>query len=367
MKILLIAGHNWPIPTPVHTGDIVILDLATALDQLGHDVQLIAPEGTEQRGCVELLPIKASEGRGNPPAHECDADTIRRYTRQLRTADVVHDFSATKQAANYRLDLGLPHMSTLMGGPWIVPTPPSNVVAWSVSHRERVLRGATDYEGTATPELGGKPGMSLKDARVVPGGVDTDWYRPGDGNKGDWLLWLGRWSEARGYALAIEFARATGAKLMVAGEHPDHCRWQTERNCALDARRLADGASNITFEYLPKPYREHQRQKRELYQMARAYLFLPQFHEPFGLSQAEALACGTPVIGTNMGSVPEVLDPSVGLVCDNTVAALTAAESWEWDRQSKECRDYALRMFDRRVMARDYLELYKSVCAGGHW
>ena len=48
MKIAVVATHSFPIPWKTHTGDVVILDLAAGLSKLGHEVMVLAPEGTSR-------------------------------------------------------------------------------------------------------------------------------------------------------------------------------------------------------------------------------------------------------------------------------------------------------------------------------
>lgn len=367
LKITIVASHSFPIPYKIHTGDIVILNLADKLSSMAHEITVIAPKGTIPV-CpnVKILEMKASYGSYPPSSEECEEDAFIKYRDILHQQDIVHDFSVSKRIVEALWKEGKRNVaSTLMGGAWTYRYPPKNLIVWSKSHRDRVLRGATDFEGTETPDLAGHTGRPVAEAHVVHGGVDTDFYTPYYEKK-DYFLWLGRWHSARGYRLAIDLARKTGINLIMSGEHPDNEVFASQRSTALDAVRYADGLKNVTFRYLP-PDPHHHTAKLKLLQEAKGFLMFPKFQEPFGLSQVEALSCGTPVIGTRYGSVPEVIDKGVGIVCNDSIDELTEAVECIGNIDYKECRKRAVESFDSIVMAKNYLQQYQIIIDGNGW
>jgi glycosyltransferase involved in cell wall biosynthesis len=324
---------------------------------------MYAPEGTKAPG--RLLTMPCSFGKYPPSSEVCEQQCFNDHAAALRAEDVVHDFSNTQRIAEILAGEGRPTVSTLLGGAWAHPDPPRNICVWSEAMRQRGLRGATDYEGTPTPEMGGPPQRPIKDAHVVYGGIDTDWYTP-EGAKESWVLWMNRWHPAKGYRQAIELARATGIELVMAGEHPDNERFEYQKHCALEAVQLAKGLSNVRFEWLPADP-DHHTAKRELYRQAKALIYSICFQEPFGLSQVEALACGTPVVATNYGSVPEVVDEGrIVFVC-KTMQELKEAVLQVGAINPKECRRDAVARFSRDVMAQAYLAEYQRVMNGEIW
>jgi glycosyltransferase involved in cell wall biosynthesis len=94
---------------------------------------------------------------------------------------------------------------------------------------------------------------------------------------------------------------------------------------------------------------------------ARALLHLINFDEPFGLSVVEALACGTPVIACNRGSMPELIEDGVtGFLVDSLDAAVDAiGRIGEIDRAA--CRAAVSARFTVDLMADRYLALYRSI------
>jgi glycosyltransferase involved in cell wall biosynthesis len=85
------------------------------------------------------------------------------------------------------------------------------------------------------------------------------------------------------------------------------------------------------------------------------------FNEPFGMSVAEAMLCGTPVIAFNRGSMPELIkDKETGFLVHTIDEAVAAVEELRHiDR--KNCREWSLSKFSSEKMVQDYLELYKKI------
>lgn len=367
MKVAIISTHSFPIGLrgPItKTGDVVIMDLVRSLSELGHEVSFFTPANGFVPNNVTVYPMLCSFGKYPPSSEHCEQDAFNKYRDILLAQDIIHDFSVTKIISENLYKIGYKNIiSTLMGGAWNYEYQPHNLVVWSNAHRDRVLRGATDYENTPTPDLAGPPGKPVKDAKIVYGGIDTLFYTPSYDKK-DFFLWMNRWHPAKGYKIAIELAKQTGIKLVMAGENPKNELFEYQRDCALEAMVLANGYPNIHFEWLP-PDLDHHVAKRELYRQAKALLYTVQFQEPFGLSQVEALSCGTPVIGTNFGSVPEIIKNDInGYVCDNMIQSLYMAIKNVGKIDYQTCRANAIIRFDKFVMAKSYLDEYENVLAG---
>lgn len=377
MKIALIASHAWPIPNAARTGDVWLLDLAKGLASLNHDVTMYAPEGT---AFGNVRPTGCAWGKVDPTPFE--HETRRIYSEHLDCFDIVHDASTSKVVGRRVAVSGLPVCMTLTGGPWRDQLPPVNLCVFSNAQRERVLRGATDYEGSPTPDMGGPPGYPVKDAHVVYAGVDTDFYCPSDYSKEDWALWLNRWHPVKGYELAIRIAKETGTKLVMAGVHPDDTTNDHERKCAMEARELARDVPSIDFRWLPNE--GHDEAKRDLYRRARCLLYPVQFQEPFGLSMVEAMACGTPVVGSRLGSVPELAgwaswkdgirlgDSNICELDADVVNRFAKSVAWAFSETAgpgcaQACRGEAVLNYSRDAMAKRYIAEYERAVGGERW
>jgi glycosyltransferase involved in cell wall biosynthesis len=96
-----------------------------------------------------------------------------------------------------------------------------------------------------------------------------------------------------------------------------------------------------------------------------AALLMPLlWEEPFGIVMAEALACGTPVLGLRRGSLPEIVQHGVnGFVCDS-VAEMVAAVGRLPEIDRHDCRRIAEEKFSDRVIVEAYERLYERVVKG---
>ena len=139
---------------------------------------------------------------------------------------------------------------------------------------------------------------------------------------GDYLLFFGRIHPDKGVAEAIRLARRAGRRLVLAGVIQDQAYYEREIAPYLDDERIRYVGSVGA------------RQRDELLGGAFALVHLIRFDEPFGLSMVEAMACGTPVIATRRGSVPEVVaDGQTGfIVADEQVALDVLAQVPALDR-----------------------------------
>jgi glycosyltransferase involved in cell wall biosynthesis len=181
-------------------------------------------------------------------------------------------------------------------------------------------------------------------------GIDVSSYPLGESRAGH-LAFLGRFTPEKGAARAIDAARRSGRRLVLAGKvdtaDADHF--------TSDIEPLLDGDQ---IRYVGEADAET---KRRLLTGADALLFPIQWDEPFGLVMIEALACGTPVIGLRCASVPEVVDDGVtGFVVDD-VDEMVDAIGRIGDIDRRECRRQAEQRFDAGRMVDDYLRTYATV------
>jgi len=165
----------------------------------------------------------------------------------------------------------------------------------------------------------------------------------------DYLLFFGRIHPDKGTAEAIQVARRTGRPLVIAGLVQDQTYFDREVKPHL-------GRDGIRFVGLVGPA-----ERAQLLGGAAALLHLINFDEPFGLSVAEAMACGTPVIARSRGSMPELIrDGETGfLVSQLAEAADAVMRIGELDRHA--VRAHAEKHFTVDRMVGDYLDLYRRL------
>jgi glycosyltransferase involved in cell wall biosynthesis len=168
---------------------------------------------------------------------------------------------------------------------------------------------------------------------------------------GGYASFLGRMSPEKGPREAILIARAAGVPLRMAAKlrEPAECDY-------FDAEVKPLLSSDI--EYLGELGMED---KLALVGSSFAMLNPLQWAEPFGMVMIEALATGTPVVVTPLGSAPEIIDDGITGYLRSGRKALASAllDAAELDRA--ECRAAACRRFDSDIMVRKHVQLYTSV------
>ena len=191
---------------------------------------------------------------------------------------------------------------------------------------------------------------NLRYAATIHHGIKLEDF-PFQRQSGDELLFFGRIHPDKGAAEAIEAARKAGRKLVMAGIVQDRDYFDSAVAPSIDGRQVR---------YLGPVGGEL---RTRTLGSARALLHLINFDEPFGLSVVEALACGTPVIAFNRGSMPELIDHGVtGFLVDNIDEAVEAIDRiGEIDRAA--CRAAVKDRFTVERMADRYLELYGRLVA----
>jgi len=164
----------------------------------------------------------------------------------------------------------------------------------------------------------------------------------------DYLLYFGRIHHDKGCAEAIQIAKKSSRKLLIAGIIQDENYY----------REKVEPYLNEQIQYIGHAGPE---KRNELLGKASALLHPINFNEPFGMSVAEAMLCGTPVIAFNKGSMPELIQPEKTGFLVNTVDEAVEAVSNLKNIQRTNCRDWASSKFSSEKMVNDYFELYKRI------
>ncbi len=189
---------------------------------------------------------------------------------------------------------------------------------------------------------------SLRYAATIHHGIALEEF-PFDSVGSEDLLFFGRIHPDKGAAEAIETARRSGRRLSMAGIVQDQGYFERQIAPSVDGTRVVyDGPVGGAA-------------RTRMLGSARALLHLINFDEPFGLSVIEAMACGTPVIACNRGSMRELIDHGVtGFLVDDLDGAVEAvAKIGELDRAA--CRAAVAARFTVDHMADRYLALYRSL------
>ena len=185
----------------------------------------------------------------------------------------------------------------------------------------------------------------------VYNGIEIDRFPFVEKPQGDYFAFLGRMSPEKGPLQAIMAAKAANVKLIMAAKVDAVDRRYFEEQI----QPLVDGKQ---IKFIGEV--DHQG-KVELLSNAKALLALIQWEEPFGLFFVESLVCGTPVIATNRGSVPELIKHGeTGFICDNEEKIIQSID--QIDRINRAaCSNYARENFSAAQMTKGYLSAYKKI------
>jgi glycosyltransferase involved in cell wall biosynthesis len=345
VRIAVVVPPWIPVPPDGYGGiEWVASLLVEQLVEHGHDVTLFASGGSRTK--AELISVFDVAPTGRMHENIPDAFHAARAVREIvaradtdRAFDVVHDHSACIFLALAPL-LPAPMVHTVHGA----FTPEMRSLYSAVA-------GRTTFVCISRAQRDDMPELPV--AAVVPNAVDIDGYAFRK-EKEDFLFALGRVCRAKGQDTAIAVAKRTGMPLVIAG-------------------KVDPGQDTEYFEQavLPHVDGEHVRfegevsdeRKRELCARARAMLFPVRWPEPFGLVMIEAMSCGTPVIATPYGAVPEVVTDGVtGFVVGDEDAMVHAVHRID-EIDPAVCRADVEARFSPSAMADAYIRVYENAVA----
>jgi glycosyltransferase involved in cell wall biosynthesis len=293
MHVVVVTNHRLPVKGYGGVQRVVVA-LVRGLAALGHRVTLLAQPGTKVPEAARIVEI-------NPRALR-DVSTLARSLPD--DADVVHAHCPIVPPA------GLAALHTLHANSRPGTPLPVNPVFLSRDHARR-------HDGTTFVYNGLDP-------------ADYVFRR----RKEAWDLFLGQLHSNRGYHWAIEGAKRSGRRLLVAGG------WRPSFGGGVKYVGEVDN-----------------HRKAVLLARARCVWNPAQWDDPFGLVNIEALFAGTPLLGTRRGALPEVVTPDVGALGD-TLDELIALAETIGTRAPEACRARAERHFTHLAMAEGYAAVY---------
>lgn len=333
MRIAMLAPISWRTP-PRHYGpwELVTSLLTEALVARGVDVTLFATTDSMTAGTL---------------AGVCPRPYSEDPTIDAKVWELLHVAHVFERAGEFDLIHNQADFVPL-GFSRLVETPLVTTIHGLSS--ERIVPAYARYQDrvayVAISEADRHPG--LRYAATIHHGIPLDDF-PFDPIGSDDLLFFGRIHPDKGAAEAIEAARRADRRLLMAGIVQDQGYHERSVAPAVDGKRVVyDGAVGGT-------------ERTRMLGAARALLHLINFDEPFGLSVIEAMACGTPVIACNRGSMRELIDHGVtGFLVDSVDEAVEAvARIGEIDRAA--CRAAVAARFTVERMADRYLALYRTL------
>jgi glycosyltransferase involved in cell wall biosynthesis len=334
LRVAVLAPIAWPTPPPGYgPWEQIAFNIADGMRRRGLDVTLFATGNSRFEGRVEsVIPVGCAED----PALNADvfgALHIARLMENAHSFDLIHNNFDWKPMT-YALGSKTPPMLTTVHG---FSTPQILGAYYACAWRSFY---------TSISDSDRDPGLSY--LATTYNGIDPEEFTFKD-QPGEYLVFLGRFHPEKGTHLAIEIAKRTGKQLKIAAIPQDDEYFAREVQPHIDGEQI---------QFLGEVRR---RQRNELLSNALALVHMTTRPERFGLTMVEAMACGTPVLGANMGSVPEIVVNGVtGFVCDTVDDAVEkVALLASIDRH--KCRQRVVAEFSADRMIDRYLAAYAKV------
>ena len=338
MRVAVIAPVWFAVPPTGYGGiELVVSLLADGLVDAGHDVTLFASGGSKTK--AELISPMAEppdpRDLGNPwyDAYHALASYLR-----VSDYDIVHDHSGIAGPTCGALLQGNPPVVHTLHGPWTE----QNRQLYSLLARHLHLVAISDAQRAAN--------LDVPYAGTVHNGIDLSAY-PFRAEKEPALVYIGRANPDKGPKEAIAIARQAGLPLLMLlkrGEPPERAYFEHEIDPMLGSD--IELFENVTHE-----------EKVELLGRACAMVFPIRWPEPFGLVMIEAMACGTPVLTTNWGAAPELVDDGVTGFRRDAMDELVEMVGHVGSLDPHACRRRVEELFSEEAMVRGYEAVFEQV------
>lgn len=343
LRILLTADAEFPVPPRLYGGIERVIDLLvrTFVAQ-GHEVALVAhPDSTSPATEFHPWPTRSSLGKADAWSN---ARALARVVRSFRP-DVIHSHSRLL---------------------WLMPLlhdPTPKLMSYQREPTGRTIRlarhlhrgrlhfsGISDYISANGRARGGG------DWTTVHNPVDPSIYtfQPTVAEDAP-LVFLSRIEAIKGCHAAIAIAKGSGRRLVIAGNH-----YEDGEAGAYWRERILPEIGRHGIEHVG-PVDDVQ--KNGLLGQAAALVVPIEWNEPFGIVFAEALACGTPVISSPRGALPEIVEQGRhGFLVDSVAEGIAAVVRLQ-DLDRKACRTRVETHFSVDVIATKFLKLYRRLIA----
>lgn len=333
LKVAVLSPVAWRTP-PRHYGpwEQVAFNMAKGLAGRGHDVTLFATGDSLSPGkLATVVPVGYEEDK-TVDAKVAECLHISHLMEQANMFDIVHNHFDFLPLTWSKL-ISTPMVTTIHG-----------------FSSDKILPVYEKYNGhvhyVSISDANRRP--TLDYAATVYNGIDSDTLTLNTMPQ-DYLLFFGRICHEKGAREAIAIAQQANKKLIIAGIIQDAGYFESHVKPFIDDK-------NVCYVGSAGPEK-----RNELLGNALALLHPIHFEEPFGLSVAEAMFCGTPVIAFKRGSMPELIsDGETGfLVHDVDEAVEKVKEIPDLDRHY--CREWAQSRFSVAEMAKGYERVYEKV------
>lgn len=335
MKIAILSPACWRTP-PRKYGpwEQVASNIAEGLVNRGYDVTLFATADSITKGKLEAVCQKPYGEHPELDAKVCECLHIAHFMEMSYKYDILHNNYDFLPLTYTRL-IKTPMVTTIHGfsSPKIIPVykeynDNNFYVSISNSDRSRQLR----YIAT------------------VYNGIDTKMFTPVK-KHGDYLLFFGRIHPEKGTYESIQIAKKAKMKLIISGLVQDEEYFNRKIKPEIDNEQIVYVGNSGPAE------------RDKLLGNAYALLHPISFDEPFGLSVAEAMMCGTPVVAFNRGSMPELIENGKTGFLTGTVNEAVEVLPQIKSLNRSYCRMWSESRFGMDKMIDGYIDVYTKILA----
>lgn len=341
MKILITADPEIPIPPNLYGGiERIVEVLINGFIERGHEVILCA--NPDSKVLCRLIPWTGKHSQNN-------FDTIRNIITLSKLVwkekfDIIHSFSRLAYMSAI-FPTRIPKIMSYQREPRLIQVKKAVQLSRKGS---MIFTGCSDY---ITNQL-----STVSDAYTVYNCAPVERYTFKETvDKDAPLMFLGRIEDIKGTHIAIQVAKKSNKRLIIAGNIPvgKESYFNEQVKPHLSDRIAYVGPVN-------------DEQKNKLLGQALAFLMPIQWNEPFGIVMAEAMACGTPVLGFPLGSVPEVIENGInGFICKNADEMSEKVQKISIINR-KNVRKITEERFSNTAVLNEYENLYSKLLKNKH-
>ena len=355
MKILAVSQSSMPTPSPsdkIFAPGVFCYQLVKGLKKRGHEVKLIAAQDSRHDEIdIEGFGINSTDSQKELPVG------IRNY--RVQQHELFALASAFEEFSHGDYDLlhlnSFPiasYFTKLVDGPITCtyhgsPTEDHDLKTDIDKLRQKKYFDEMNF--IAISEKQREMGRNYFNfCATIHHGVDIDHFVSQDGPK-DKLLFAGRMKENKNPHLAIQAAIQAGRPIDLYGTFDEQSTYYLDTLKPLMEHELVSYNGCASYDAMPS-----------IYASARALLVPISWDEPFGMVMIEAMACGTPMIAFNKGSVSEIIKDGINgfVVEEGDVAGMAEAIKKIDQIDRNKCREDAVQYFSLDRMVNDYEKLF---------
>ncbi len=345
LKIAQLAPLWEPVPPKKYGGTEMLIELVTnELVKRGHDVTLFAAGNSKTKAKLKsVFPKSLLEEKVDWYHRSQNLINAANAVKNADKFDVIHNYAGDN--AMFFSDISKTPMLTTLCNVLPDPKQPKSdeYITYNYYARKTNFVSISFNQRIHTD-------IKFNYAGTVYCGIDVNKFIFNPKPK-NYLAWLGRIHQGKGLAEAVDVSGKSKSQLIIAG----NVTCQSDEDYFNGVKPKIDG-KKIKYIGEVGPAK-----KNELLGNAKAVLFPTKWEEAFGFVMIEAMACGTPVIAFNKGSVPEVIKHNkTGFIVKNEKEMVEAIEKIDKINRA-DCRKHIENNFTVEKMVDGYERIYGKI------